>query len=532
MENDMKRILVVVPFLLLILCSFAVRAEAQCGIPSPSPLPCTIVGTVSGLSAGATVTLADNGIPVLTTPNGPFGFSTIFANYSISVNSPSGQKCMVANKQGTVTGFVVSNVAVTCTTPPDVVSCVPNGCVSEAEICANIANSLEYPPVNPGALLQWPVVGYVCIVGGLPPVYAGVARTASDPPATPMSPDEMTNIASVSKILTAVAILQLLTANGVAINTPIANYIYKDWVLGPNITQITFEELLNHTSGLGQLSACDDALTYFDVQALVAAGNPVPTNLGQPKYGNCNFTLLRELTPALLAQSPNCPTITTCVPAGAARAEMSMQLYINYVNTNVLQPAGVPVSGCTPPVGSADMLSYPLPAGTVPGTDWGDWSMTCGAGGWNMSANELFSVIDALANGSALLNIFQKIEMFKNNLGWDSAVRPDCPSQPFAPDAANVCKNGGLSQSFVNNVLHPPVNALWTYAGILGCYVPVVVVVNSPTPPPFTASNNAPPGFELPDIIDLVAQAYSGAAIPGMSGPCPGILGVFPLTTK
>ena len=517
----MKRMLTLVPFILLLMCSFTVRAEAQpCGAwPFP---PCTIVGTVSGLAAGGTVTISDNGGRVLTSPNGPFVFSTLAANYLISVNAPSGQKCTVANGQGTITNLVVFNVAVKCATPPDITSCVPNGCVSEAEICANIASALENPPPVHDRFV-YPAVGFVCIVGGLPPVYGGVARTADDPPAMPMSPDERTNIASVSKTLTATAIIQLLTANGLSIDTPIANYIYQDWVVGPNIKQITFGELLNHTSGLGQLTHCRDAFTYFDAQALVAAGDSTSANIGQPQYGNCNFTLLRELMPALSGQSPKCVHGIlgwACVPAGSARAQMSSQLYINYMNTHVLQPAGVPVSGCTPPAGSADMLSYPWPAGRVSGTDWGDWSLECGAAGWNLSANEVFSVISNLAQGTALLNNLQKSLMFANNLGWDSAVRSDCPSEPFAPNAANVCKNGYLGPP--NNSPAYSQNAIWTYAGILGCYVPVVVVVNSPTPPPFAGFNVPPyPVPEAPDIIDLVANAYSGATLPWTRGTCP-----------
>jgi D-alanyl-D-alanine carboxypeptidase len=179
-----------------------------------------------------------------------------------------------------------------------------------------------------------------------------------------MSPNEKTNIASVSKTMTAIAILQLLEKNGLTINDPISPYIYKDWSQGPNISQITFRELLRHRSGFGQSSICGDS--YSELQTMVANG--VTTgNLGKPSYGNCNFALMRELMPALLGQSPTCFSLfglpPVCYPYGAQRAEMSSTLYINYMNTNVFQPVGVPASTCKPPVGSTDMLSYPS-AGT------------------------------------------------------------------------------------------------------------------------------------------------------------------------
>jgi hypothetical protein len=95
--------------------------------------------------------------------------------------------------------------------------------------------------------------------------------------------------------------------------------------------------------------------------------------------------------------------------------------------------------------------------------------------------------------------------MLPQCLGWDCAVRTDCPNP-------HVCKNGNLDTMTIS---------LWTYAGILGCSVPVVVVVNSPTPPPF-AGWNVPTGKpEAPDIIDLVANAYSQAGVPGTPSPCP-----------
>jgi hypothetical protein len=77
-------------------------------------------------------------------------------------------------------------------------------------------------------------------------------------------------------------------------------------------------------------------------------------------------------------------------------------------------------------------------------------------------------------------------------------VRSDCPN-PYA------CKNGDLNNG-TGGI------AVWTYAGILKCNVPVVVVVNSPLPSPFQTGN---------DIIGLVENAYKNAAVPGTGKACP-----------
>jgi CubicO group peptidase (beta-lactamase class C family) len=89
----------------------------------------------------------------------------------------------------------------------------------QANICATLNNH---------------VVGYSCLVGGLRPMSGGLARTSANPPSTPMAPSLVTDIASVSKTMTATGILQLLANDGLTIDTKISPYIYSDWKQGPS----------------------------------------------------------------------------------------------------------------------------------------------------------------------------------------------------------------------------------------------------------------------------------------------------------
>jgi len=76
------------------------------------------------------------------------------------------------------------------------------------------------------------------------------------------------------------------------------------------------------------------------------------------------------------------------------------------------------------------------------------------------------------------------------HLGWDNAVRTDCPN-PYP------CKNGSLfTTTSAGQVIR-----IWAYLGIFKCNVPVVAIVNSPLP----AGN---------DIIPLIATAYRAAQVP------------------
>jgi hypothetical protein len=398
----------------------------------------------------------------------------------------AGARVLTADKYpGNCNGAQCFATVMIANSPSDITACDPEGCISEAKLANNIQNSLAGK-----------VVGYSFEVGGLAPRYGGLARTSANPPQLPMAPDLVTDIASVSKTMTATGILQLLAQNGLTIDTPISHYIYHDWVQGPNINQLTFKQLLTHTSGLAQsASNCEtnsgpnSGIDYSGLEGIVANGVS-HAYIGVPKYGNCNFALLRELMPALLGNS------LMNYPNGPQRAQQSSAMYTNYMNAHVFQPVGVPVSQCKPPAGTDDILSYTLPAGTTSGLDWGDWSLSCGSGGWVLSADQIFRVINDLANGHVLLNTGQTQQMFSDCLGWDCAVRSDCPS-PY------VCKNGDLNNGSGT--------ALWTYAGVLKCNVPVVVVVNSPLPSFYQYGE---------DIIGLVKDAYNASIVSGMPAAC------------
>ena len=85
-----------------------------------APGPYTISGTVSGLGAGKTLGLLNNGgDPVSLGANGSFTFPTAVANgasYAVTVGTqPAGQNCTVANGNGTASANV-TNVAVSCLT--------------------------------------------------------------------------------------------------------------------------------------------------------------------------------------------------------------------------------------------------------------------------------------------------------------------------------------------------------------------------------------------------------------------------------
>jgi beta-lactamase family protein len=509
----------------------------------------TVGGTLSGLATntggGPIIGLAlklqttEYTAPqdIFPSANGSFTFPAPIADgqpYQVTVsNQPQGQICTVSpnNGTGTINSADVTNIAVSC--PGDIVACDKLGCMSELALSNGIANgltSLESLPISPA------VAGYVVLVGDLPPAAAGQARIAPDTNSQAMSPDLPINIESVSKTLTAIAVLQLLRplAPDVTVDTPIAKYLYSDWTLGPYVSKITFRELLTHTSGFGvQAPTLTDPAkctelptpvdTYDQVKTLVANGLGPNTVLPTiPCYQNANFALLRELLPALYYKSNNNPIgqqsdsetdpngNTMQCPWGlgnapcSPRSRASSDKYIEYLNTNVFGGLSLSNQSCTSALTSG-ILAYPFPP-SPPGHDWGDYHYACGAGGWQLKASDLFKVINELATGLAtatdnkLLTKDETLAMISNCLGWDCAVRGDCPN-PY------VCKNGGPPPYYFNGQLL----TTSTYAGILKC-VPVVVYVNSVLPPPYPLNG---------DIIGLVGASYDAAQVNNGPPNCP-----------
>jgi len=177
-------------------------------------------------------------------------------------------------------GTLVLTALMAGCTPTDIVACDTQGCISEAKLSANIANTLNNK-----------VVGYVAIVGGIPSAFGGQARTAADPPAFAMLPDLQTNLASVSKTLTTVRVLQSLKANGLTIDSKIAPFLYSDWVQGPNIGKLTFRDMLTHRSGFRQ-DCGGNKTTFAALKAQIATG-VTTANMAVPSYNNCNFAIFR-----------------------------------------------------------------------------------------------------------------------------------------------------------------------------------------------------------------------------------------------
>ncbi|MES2685033.1 MAG: serine hydrolase domain-containing protein [Pseudomonadota bacterium] len=298
--------------------------------------------------------------------------------------------------------------------------CDATRCVSIAEVYQNVADRL-----------RGKVVGYGLCVGAesLSAFSQGRARTAANAPERLFLPSTKIPMASVSKLVTAIAAVRVLAKHKVSLDAGIGKYVPSDWKLDPYVASITFRELLSHRSGIkdyGNVSQEYEPLKKFFTQkvdpskntscqgaAVVNPANPINPNNKNPCYSNYNFAIFRVLLPMVAGFTDD--------PANRAKAFASA--YIRLVQQNVFEPVGaIGVDAKPPSTGaqaSAYAFSYKFP-GTSSGHNWGDNSLGVGAAGWYLAINDINKVLHSLnRNDGRILTPAQVKEMETDKLGWD-----------------------------------------------------------------------------------------------------------------
>jgi CubicO group peptidase (beta-lactamase class C family) len=114
------------------------------------------------------------------------------------------------------------------------------------------------------------------------------------------TPGTRMHVASLSKIVTAIAMTRLLGEAVILPSTPIIDYLPGYWVKGPNVDQITFAELMTHRSGLA-FGATNSRSDFEWMKSQISAGT---THRGQYSYQNMNFGLCRILLATINGNIP------------------------------------------------------------------------------------------------------------------------------------------------------------------------------------------------------------------------------------
>jgi len=218
----------------------------------------------------------------------------------------------------------------------------------------------------------------------------GDARRAPDANPRKMTADDKFNIASVSKTITAAAVMTLLSqrqpVNGrtPTLDSVVYPYLPTGWTLGANVKTITFRELLTHRSGL----RCAKEVTYAFLKECIAGGvNPADKTAQQ--YNNSNFALFRMLIPRLAGFDDS------GLADDDAKSKGYASFYATYVQRNVFAPIslrGIDLK----PIAINPALAYQYPSPVIAGESFGDMTETSASRGWNMSSRQLATFINGL----------------------------------------------------------------------------------------------------------------------------------------
>lgn len=212
----------------------------------------------------------------------------------------------------------------------------------------------------------------------------------------PMTSDRRINLASTSKMITAtalVAAIEDLRARGFAIDydTSIRKYLPSPWSMPAAMANLTFRHFLTHTSGF---TSCWDN-TYESVATMVQSGpNDV---IGQYKYSNCNYALLRVAI-AYLVEGP--AAFAPFEPDAARNGRVTAQSYRNFVRGRLFSPLGLNAvdefsTGPSPQTpnfhaNGSQCVGLPTPDTRI---------LNAGPGSWEMAASEYARYLSNLMRG-------------------------------------------------------------------------------------------------------------------------------------
>jgi CubicO group peptidase (beta-lactamase class C family) len=212
------------------------------------------------------------------------------------------------------------------------------------------------------------------------------------------TPDVRMHVASCSKLVTAIAMTKLLDERQLTFGTKIAPYLPTYWTKGPNVDQITFADLLTHTSGL-HFAQNESPSDYAFMKQQVAIGT---THVGTYDYQNMNFGLCRILLATLNGNID--PGFAPPLP-GPLLDNLwditTVQFYEDYLTANVFGPGKVRDASLAHE--PSDALAYTFP---VAGNGWnsGDTTAVAGGAGWHLTVDDLLGIMGAFRRDGTIVS--------------------------------------------------------------------------------------------------------------------------------
>ena len=241
------------------------------------------------------------------------------------------------------------------------------------------------------------------------------------------------HVASVSKLITAMAMTKLLEDHNISPDAVIWPWLPPYWLRGPGVNQLTFRHLLTHTSGLVPGPDVPGPCDFPFMKDQIGLGAMPGSKFA---YRNMNFGLCR-----ILLTTMDAPYLFNPLLAAWATDEYwdltTISYYARYVSDNVFAPVGV-TSSFQHTDENALAYPYPDPAFDVPGWNSQDLKTMCGAVGWHLSVDDLLTVMAEFRRGGQVVDPVIAQRMLDRQFGLD--LKEDTPLGRI------YCKGGFWSQ--------------------------------------------------------------------------------------
>ena len=180
--------------------------------------------------------------------------------------------------------------------------------------------------------------------------YVGAFGVASLSAPTPVTPESVFHLASVSKVFVATAILQLVERELIHLTVPVVEVLPYFRLDDPRYTQITVEQLLSHTSGMPDVRDYEWDAPEYDAGALERYVRSLEdwklrSAPGESlRYSNTAFEVLGDIV-----------------------AKVSGVPFEEYVKTHILEPLDMRSSTFLTPEVDASLRTAPHRCRLVPG---------------------------------------------------------------------------------------------------------------------------------------------------------------------
>jgi CubicO group peptidase (beta-lactamase class C family) len=255
--------------------------------------------------------------------------------------------------------------------------------------------------VNVGNELKDKTVGWaVAIYQGTTLVLSDSGGSSVLNPAHKMTSEVRMDVMSMSKTISAAAIVCLLPWRSLTYDSLIAPYFPSTWKHGPNVEHLTFRMILTHTTGLVPVSEGPDknSLAYANLKAMIANGAPgsVPAT---GKYLNEGYALLRVLLPGVFYSRGALDSWEAQNPANFP--QVIANLYLNLCKTTVLADPSLSQVSVVPtgPLPFTDIYCFQNTAIDRPSGSSTD-DLYSGPDHWYVSAREYGRFIVDLRQGT------------------------------------------------------------------------------------------------------------------------------------